>query len=86
MGYYVIKIIYEDYTLQEETTCDGQISTAGELVVKSKYMNYMQDNKKLYWEKLPQQNNTIVPTRKIVHPCLDVMTVTEVKKTNICLQ
>ena len=27
MGYYSIEILSEAYTLQEDTTCDGQIST-----------------------------------------------------------
>ena len=46
MGYYVIKFMSEHYTLQEETMCDGKISTAGELVVKSQYMNCIQYNTK----------------------------------------
>ena len=29
MVYYVIKFMLEPYTLQEETICDGKISTAG---------------------------------------------------------
>ena len=32
MGYYVIKFVSEPYTLPDETTCDGQISSSGELV------------------------------------------------------
>ena len=28
MEYYVIKLMLEPYTLQEETTCDGQTSTS----------------------------------------------------------
>ena len=50
MGYYVIKLMLQYYTLQEDTTPDGKISTAGELVVKSQYMNCIQDNTKWYWE------------------------------------
>ena len=34
MGHYVIKSVLEAYTLQEDTTCNGKISTYGELVVK----------------------------------------------------
>ena len=34
MGYYVVKFVSEAYTLQYDTTCDGQISLSGELVVK----------------------------------------------------
>ena len=83
MGYYVIKPVSESYTLQEEIMCDGKISSAGELVVKYQYTNCMQDNTKWYWEQSPQQNNIIVPTRTIVHPCLDFTTVTEVKNQDV---
>ena len=41
-------------------------------------MNCMQDNMKEYWGKLSQKIN--VSTCTIVNPCLDVMTVTEVKQ------
>ena len=34
-GFYVIMFILESFTLQDNTTIDGQIITAGELVVKS---------------------------------------------------
>ena len=36
--YHVIKFISEAYTLQNNNTIDGQIITAGELVVKGKYI------------------------------------------------
>ena len=75
----MIKIISEAYTLQEETTRDGKISTTGELVVKPQCMKFIQDNTKHYWGKLPQKNNIIVSTCTIVHPCLDDMAVMEVK-------
>ena len=48
MGYYVIKFISEAYTLQQETTCHGKIGTAGELVLKLKYIKCMQFNTKWY--------------------------------------
>ena len=41
MGYYVIKFVSEAYTLQHYTTCDRQISSVGELVVKSKYLSWI---------------------------------------------
>ena len=49
-------------------------------------MNCMQDNTKWYWEQSPQQNNIIFPTHTFMNPCLDVMTVTEVKQKpkNLC--
>ena len=45
------------------------------------YLNCIQYNKKCYWEQIQQQNNIIVPTRTIVHTCLNVMEVTDVKQT-----
>ena len=69
----------EPYTLQEETEYDLKISTAGELVFEFQYINCIQDNTKWYWGKCPQQNNNIVSTHTIVHPFLDVTTVTRVK-------
>ena len=79
--YYVIKFMPEPYPLQEETTCDGKIITACELVVKYQYMNCMQDNINWYLVQSPQHNYIIVPTHTIVHPCLDLTTVTKVKNT-----
>ena len=37
-GFYVIMFTSGAYTLQRNTTIDGQIITAGELVVKAKYI------------------------------------------------
>ena len=71
MGYYVVKLFSEAYTLQEDTTCGGQIITAGELVVKAQYMKFMQDNQKWCWEQKQQQNNINVTTSTIVHTSLD---------------
>ena len=34
MHYYVIKVVSDAYTLKEDTTYEGQISTAGELDIK----------------------------------------------------
>ena len=41
-GFYVIMFISGAYTLQENTTIDGQILIAGELVVNAKYLCSMQ--------------------------------------------
>ena len=65
MGYCVLKFMSESYTLEEETTCYGKISTTGGLDVKVQYMNCMKDNTKWYWEKSQQQNNIIVTTCKL---------------------
>ena len=46
--YYVIKFISRVYTLQEATTFDGEVSSSGEIVIKSQYMKYMQYNTILY--------------------------------------
>ena len=40
----------------------------------------MKDNKEWYWEQTQQQNQIIVPKRTIVHLCVDVLGVPEVKK------
>ena len=47
----MIELLSESYTLQQDTTCYGQISTAGELVVKEEYMNCMHDYKNCQWEQ-----------------------------------
>ena len=78
-GYYVIKSLSEDYTLQEEKTFNRKMRTAGELVVKEKYINCIQHNKKCYWGKSQQQNNIIFPTHKSVHIIMDVTEVTETR-------
>ena len=80
MGYYVIKFLSEYYSLQEDTTCNGKISKVGDLFFKSQYMSCMKYNTNRYWVKLQQQNNIIVTTHIIVHPCLYVMSVTELKQ------
>ena len=80
MVYYVIKLFSEAYTLQEDTMCNLPISTSGGLVFKAQYMDCMKYSTKWYWEQTQQQNNILVPTRTILHPCLDIMVVTEVKE------
>ena len=42
MGYYVIKFVSYTYTLQEDTSCEGQIISAGEICFKTKYLICMQ--------------------------------------------
>ena len=41
-GFYVIMFTSGEYTFQENTTIYGQTITAGELVVKAKYLCFMQ--------------------------------------------
>ena len=58
------------YTLQENTTIDGQIITAGELVVKAQYLCSMQVYTNWYWNQQPKHHVITVPTRSIIHPQL----------------
>ena len=48
-GFYVIIFTSEAYTLQDNTTFDGKIMTAGELVVKSQYICYMKIGTNWHW-------------------------------------
>ena len=41
-GLYVIQFLSEAYTLQNNTTIDGQVISAGELVFKAQYICSMQ--------------------------------------------
>ena len=43
----------------------------------------MQEEINWYWDQKQQQQVIIVPTRTIVHPCLDVVTVKGVHDINI---
>ena len=72
-GFYVIQFLSEAYPLQNITTIDGEFISAGELVVKAQYISSMQENNNWYWKQQPLQQNIIVPTRKILHPCLDAI-------------
>ena len=55
---------------------DGQIITAGESVVRSQYLSSMQVDTNWYWNQHPQQHVVTVPTRTIIHPRLEVNSVT----------
>ena len=72
-GFYVIRFISEAYTLQNNTTIDGQVISDGELFVKAKYLCSMQENTNWYWKQQPLQQTIIVPTRTILHPRLYVI-------------
>ena len=67
-GFYVIMFTSGAYTLQENTKIDGQIITAGELVVNAKYICSMQVNINWYWYQQSKHHVTTVPTRTILHP------------------
>ena len=64
------------YTLQDNTTIYGHIITAGELVVKARYLCSMQVDTNWYWNQHPQHHIITVTTRTILHPRLEVNEVT----------
>ena len=66
----------EAYKLQNNTTIDGHIITAGKLVFKEQYICSMQEITNWFWDKYPQQKVITVPTRTIIHPRLYVILIT----------
>ena len=67
----------EAYTLQDNTTIYGQIITTGKLVAKAQYLCYMQVDTNWYCNPYPKHHVITVPTRKILHPQLEVNAVTD---------
>ena len=55
--------------------CQGQISSAGELVVNSQYLSCMQENTNFNWDKKELQQIIIVLTHTILNQCIDVVSV-----------
>ena len=78
-GFYVIKLLSDVYKLQDNTTIDGQVIYAGELVVKAQYLSSMQENTNWYQKQQPLQQTIIVPTRTILHPRLEDIIIRYVK-------
>ena len=74
-GFYVIQLVSDSYTLQNNTVIDGQVTSTGELVVKAQYLCSVQENNNWYWKQQPLQQTIIVSTRTIIHPRLDVITI-----------
>ena len=74
-GFYVIQFISEEFKLQNNTTIDEQVISAGELVVKAQYICSMRENTNWYWKQQPPKQTIIVPTRTILHTRLDVITI-----------
>ena len=74
------------YTIQENTTIDRQIITAGELVAKAQFLCSMQIYTNCYWNQQPKNNVIIVPTRTILHPQIEVNAVTDFHAlpTSVC--
>ena len=71
----VIQLLAEAYTLQNNKTIDEQVISAGELVVREQYLCSIQENTNWYWRQQPLQQTIIFPTRTILHPRLDVITI-----------
>ena len=84
--FYYIMFTSGEYTLQENTTTDGQIITAIELVVKAQYLCSMQIDTNWYWNQQPKHHVITVPTRTILHPQLEVNTITYFHEipTSVC--
>ena len=85
-GFYAIMFTSGTYTLQENTTIDGQIITAVELVVKAKYLCYMQVDTNWWWNQQPKHHVIKLPTCTIPHPQLEVDAITDFHAipTSIC--
>ena len=64
------------YTLQENTSIDGKIITVGELFAKAKYLFSIQIDTNLYCNQQPKHIVITVPTLKILHPQLEVNSIT----------
>ena len=75
-AFYVIMFTSGVYKLQENTSIDRKIITAGELVVKAKYLCSMQIDTNWYWNQQPKHHVITVPTLKIIHPQLEVNAIT----------
>ena len=74
-GFYVIMFTSVAYTLQENTTIDGKIITAVELVVKAQYLCSIKVDTNWYWNQQPNHHFITLPTQTILHPQLEVNTV-----------
>ena len=74
------------YKLQENTTIDGKIITAGELVVKAQYICSMQIDTSWYCNQQPKHHVITVPTRTIIHPRPEVNVITDFHAipTSVC--
>ena len=85
-GFYVIMFTSGAYTLQENTTIDGKIITAVELVVKAQYLCSMQIDTTWYWNQQPKQHVIKVPACTILHPQIEVNIVTDFHSipTSVC--
>ena len=74
------------YTLQENTTIDGKIIIAGDVVVNAKYLCSMQVDTNWYWNQQSKHHVITVTTRTIIHPQLEGDTITDFHAipTSVC--
>ena len=70
MVYYVIIYIYEPYTLQEDQTSYGQVSKAGEILVKAEYLSVIKSETNWYCKQHGTKHSVIISTSTINRPCL----------------
>ena len=80
-GLYVIQFISDAYTLQSNTTIDGQFISAGELFVKAQHICSMQENTNWHRKQQKLQQTIIFLTRTILHPRLEVIIIRYVQDT-----
>ena len=78
MDFYAIMFTPEEYKLQDNTTIDGKIITAGKLFVKAKYLCSMHIDTNWYWNKHPQHHVITVTTRTIIYPQLEINAITDI--------
>ena len=65
--------------LHNNAQIDGQVISAGKLVVKAQYLCSMQENINWYWKQQSPKQTIIVTTRTIIHPNLYVVIIREVQ-------
>ena len=85
-GFHVIQFLSEEYTLQNNTTIDEKVISAGELVFKVQYLSSMQENTNWCWKQHPLQHTIMVTTCTIIYPRLDFITIRYVQDIpkNVC--
>ena len=81
MIFIIIMLTSEEYTLyvcvswQNDTKIDTKIISAEELVVKAKYLWYMQESTNWFWDQHPQQQVFTVHTCTILYSRPDVIAI-----------
>ena len=81
-GFYVIMFTSGVYTLQKNTTIDGQ------LVAKAQYLCSTQIETNWYWNQQPKHHVIKAPTHTILHPQFEVNAVTDFHTitTSVCIR